>query len=626
MAASPPGPAGAGGAGGAGGPRASCGVCLEPPGGRGGGEAPAACGVCLEPLEGHGELARGACAHWFHRGCLEQWAKVDTSCPLCKARFEKLHLSSGVEVPVEDRRQVWEDEGGYSNWDFLVCSECGGGDESALLLICDGCEGAAHTFCVGLGREVPEGDWFCPRCTGSMPVTERRERLWAMQRRRGEQAQASGAARGERVQQREVAREERLQRELLETIVERRQQAQERTEAQAGTLAGAPAGARDFRRPGAARQRNLVERRAPPESARRRRLRRVGEEMREAMPPRMYSTVARLGVSHRGQRRAEDSPKREEAEDIVGPSGGSRGRSIGRLTLAERRRALGKTRVEENPWKAFGLPPQDASPSGRGATGLLRGAAQPLRPSRPPRSAERPSGSSRPSRCVSHAARRSPTPTPDEAAFGRKERAPRGPVGPAAASTRPILDTDTLGTRRKTSVYFDPPRGSLERPAPPVPEVREGAAAKPALAPPVAAAAAGGSSRGMLPSSSSAELNDEERKRLKGALAAGVKKLLYGPLRSSEISNQQFKETAKKCTRRAYKLLMEEAGSHSGAAAIRKLLQAADTGPPPGAPLTPRCWDAIRPEIEELLGKEAAAAPRPSDALARQPAKKSKYF
>jgi len=130
----------------------------------------------------------------------------------------------------------------------------------------------------------------------------------------------------------------------------------------------------------------------------------------------------------------------------------------------------------------------------------------------------------------------------------------------------------------------------------------------------------------MLPSSSSAELNDEERKRLKGALAAGVKKLLYGPLRSSEISNQQFKETAKKCTRRAYKLLMEEAGSHSGAAAIRKLLQAADTGPPPGAPLTPRCWDAIRPEIEELLGKEAAAAPRPSDALARQPAKKSKYF
>ena len=24
-----------------------------------------------EPLEGHGELARGACAHWFHRGCLE---------------------------------------------------------------------------------------------------------------------------------------------------------------------------------------------------------------------------------------------------------------------------------------------------------------------------------------------------------------------------------------------------------------------------------------------------------------------------------------------------------------------------------------------------------------------------
>ena len=612
MAAPPPGPA-------------SCGVCLEPPGGRGGGEAPAACGVCLEPLEGRGELARGACAHWFHRGCLEQWAKVDTSCPLCKSRFGALHLSSGGEVPVEDRRQVWEDEGAYSNWDFLVCSECGGGDESALLLICDGCEGAAHTFCVGLGREVPEGDWFCPRCTGSMPVTERREILWAMQRRRGEQAQASGAARGERVQQREVAREERLQRGLLETIAERRQQAQERAEARARTLAGARGGARDFRRPCAARQRNLVERSPPPESARRRRLRRVGEEMREAMPPRTRSTVVRLGVPHRGQCRAEDSPEREEAEDIVGPSGGSGGRSIGRLTLAERRRALGKTRAEENPWKAFGLPAQDASPSGRGATGPPRGTARPMRPSRPPRSDERPTGSSRPSRSVSHAARRSTTPTPEEAAFGCRE-APRGPAGAAAASTRPILDTDTLGARRKTSVYFDPPRGSLERPAPPAPVPRERAMAKPTLAPPVAAATAGGSSRGMPPSLSSAELNDEERKSLKGALAAGVKKLLYGPLHSGKISSQQFKETAKKCTRRAYKLLMEEAGSHSGAAAIRKLLQKEDTGAPSGAPLTQRCRDAIRPDIEELLGKEAAAVPRPSEEPARQPAKKSKYF
>jgi hypothetical protein len=130
----------------------------------------------------------------------------------------------------------------------------------------------------------------------------------------------------------------------------------------------------------------------------------------------------------------------------------------------------------------------------------------------------------------------------------------------------------------------------------------------------------------MPPSLSSAELNDEERKSLKGALAAGVKKLLYGPLHSGKISNQQFKETAKKCTRRAYKLLMEEAGSHSGAAAIRKLLQEEDTGAPSGAPLTQRCRDAIRPDIEELLGKEAAAVPRPSEVPARQPAKKSKYF
>ena len=604
------GPRGAGEAGGAGG--AGGGL----PGERGGGQAgcPSACGVCLEPLEGHGELARGACAHWFHRGCLEQWAKVDTSCPLCKARFATLHLSSGGEVPVEDRRQVWEDEGGYSNWDFLVCSECGGGDEPGLLLICDGCERAAHTFCVGLGREVPAGDWFCPRCTGSMPATERRERLRAMQRRRGEQAQASGAAREERVQQREAAREERVQqreaareervqqRELLRTIAERRQRAQERAAARAGTVARARAGAlEDFRRPGAARQRDLAERSPPPDPGRRPRLRREGEP----------------AVATEAQR---------------WPSGGDGGRSVGRLTLAERRRALGRTRAEENPWMAFGLPAQDASSSGWGVHGLPRGASRPLQPSgRPPRGAEQPYGPSRPPRSVNRAARRGTTPTPEEAAFARKGPAPRGPARAAAASTRPVLDTDTLGTRRRASVYFDYPQGGPERPAPPEPVARDKSAAKPAPAPP--AAAAGGSGRGVPPAGPT-ELSHEERKSLKRALAACVKKLLYAPLRGGQISNEKFKEIAKNCTRRAFQRLVEETGGDSGAAAIRKLLQADDagggaSGAAAGAPagLTPRCYEAVRPDIEVQL-REAGAAPtpHPSEPPASQPAKKSKYF
>ena len=255
---------------------------------------------------------------------------------------------------------------------------------------------------------------------------------------------------------------------------------------------------------------------------------------------------------------------------------------MGRLTLAERRRALGRTRAEENPWMAFGLPAQDASSSGWGVHGLPRGASRPLQPSgRPPRGAEQPYGPSRPPRSVNRAARRGTTPTPEEAAFARKGPAPRGPARAAAASTRPVLDTDTLGTRRRASVYFDYPQGGPERPAPPEPVARDKSAAKPAPAPP--AAAAGGSGRGVPPAGPT-ELSHEERKSLKRALAACVKKLLYAPLRGGQISNEKFKEIAKNCTRRAFQRLVEETGGDSGAAAIRKLLQADDAGGGPREP------------------------------------------
>ena len=36
-----------------------------------------------------------------------------------------------------------------------------------MLLLCDGCDGAYHTFCVTPSlREIPDGDWFCRQCSG----------------------------------------------------------------------------------------------------------------------------------------------------------------------------------------------------------------------------------------------------------------------------------------------------------------------------------------------------------------------------------------------------------------------------------------------------------------------------
>lgn len=32
------------------------------------------------------------------------------------------------------------------------------------MLLCDLCDSPAHTYCVGLGHEVPEGNWYCESC------------------------------------------------------------------------------------------------------------------------------------------------------------------------------------------------------------------------------------------------------------------------------------------------------------------------------------------------------------------------------------------------------------------------------------------------------------------------------
>jgi len=38
---------------------------------------------------------------------------------------------------------------------------CYGAKDENLILICDLCDNISHTFCVGLGYTVTEGDWFC---------------------------------------------------------------------------------------------------------------------------------------------------------------------------------------------------------------------------------------------------------------------------------------------------------------------------------------------------------------------------------------------------------------------------------------------------------------------------------
>ncbi|BBM98998.1 hypothetical protein MPTK1_1g17880 [Marchantia polymorpha subsp. ruderalis] len=143
-------------------------------------EADQVCGICLS----EGGIERGkldCCDHFFCFNCIMEWAKVESRCPMCKQRFVTVMrpAASGVarsrnrtfRIPTRD--QVYEPSeeeirlftDPYQN---TVCIECQEAGDEGLLLLCDRCDAAAHTYCVGLGRSVPRGDWFCQECLNGL--------------------------------------------------------------------------------------------------------------------------------------------------------------------------------------------------------------------------------------------------------------------------------------------------------------------------------------------------------------------------------------------------------------------------------------------------------------------------
>uniref|UniRef100_A0A5B7B7E7 Putative autophagy-related protein 36 n=1 Tax=Davidia involucrata TaxID=16924 RepID=A0A5B7B7E7_DAVIN len=137
------------------------------------------CGICLSE---EGKAIRGwidSCDHYFCFVCIMEWSKVESCCPMCKRRFTTIRrppvdgvfLSERViNVPVRD--QVYHYFGNATMgppipYSEVQCTVCHNAADENLLLLCDLCDSASHTYCVGLGATVPEGDWFCQDCTVS---------------------------------------------------------------------------------------------------------------------------------------------------------------------------------------------------------------------------------------------------------------------------------------------------------------------------------------------------------------------------------------------------------------------------------------------------------------------------
>ncbi|PHT46177.1 hypothetical protein CQW23_15335 [Capsicum baccatum] len=138
------------------------------------------CGICLNETGDGTTIIRGcidSCDHYFCFVCIIEWSKVESKCPMCKRRFSTIRRPPKppvfpservVNVPVRD--QVYHCHGNATTgpqdlYAEAQCNVCHSSADESLLLLCDLCDTAYHTYCVGLGATVPEGDWFCADCS-----------------------------------------------------------------------------------------------------------------------------------------------------------------------------------------------------------------------------------------------------------------------------------------------------------------------------------------------------------------------------------------------------------------------------------------------------------------------------
>lgn len=95
-----------------------------------------------------------SCSNHYHKQCLheiqERKANGKTwSWHCCNNCYSKMQKSEEKYGPIE-------------------CQICGSPEEDSSMLLCDKCDCGYHMFCLRpILVNVPQGDWFCPKCSKS---------------------------------------------------------------------------------------------------------------------------------------------------------------------------------------------------------------------------------------------------------------------------------------------------------------------------------------------------------------------------------------------------------------------------------------------------------------------------
>uniref|UniRef100_A0A5S6QZB6 [histone H3]-trimethyl-L-lysine(4) demethylase n=1 Tax=Trichuris muris TaxID=70415 RepID=A0A5S6QZB6_TRIMR len=126
-------------------------------------------------VEKEGSAQSLASASGEDQGTEDESAEVGTSSlagPSTDEHSKKRHAKSQTD-PCKKAKKEERCSGKVKNEkrkkivlvDDIVCSVCNGGDYEELLLLCEACPYAYHTFCLVPPLSViPYGVWFCPRC------------------------------------------------------------------------------------------------------------------------------------------------------------------------------------------------------------------------------------------------------------------------------------------------------------------------------------------------------------------------------------------------------------------------------------------------------------------------------
>ncbi|KAM0562282.1 hypothetical protein ACHAPJ_002730 [Fusarium lateritium] len=129
------------------------------------------------------------CDHIIHDACIRSWAQKTNTCPICRNPFHSVRVYNGADgtaistYDVQDKKQVaefdvrqWlgenpeEDEEEQGN----PCPICNSSEREDVLLLCDSCDAAYHTHCIGL-EAIPDGDWYCMECSHLFQLVEEPE-------------------------------------------------------------------------------------------------------------------------------------------------------------------------------------------------------------------------------------------------------------------------------------------------------------------------------------------------------------------------------------------------------------------------------------------------------------------